>query len=387
MKIFKLFIILMFATFLMTGCNSLNKTNIENVSEKKIKDDIYYVIDENAKYNGEYHIETVYSDNFINGNVSDYEKENEVSPEGIVYDYYNFKEFGEIMTYDEYVNYCKSYKIEPYYSDENSNYIIISYGSGGSWTDVILANVINNDSRLDIYIWDDVYGIMGSGSAYILTIPTELSKDAKLNIISCVTKEEFSNLKKFGFMRNPDEITCDKPVIYLYPEKETKVEIKMDINGEFSCTYPLYKDSWKVTAMPNGTLYDENGLEYKYLFWEAKTDLNWNMDEGFCVKGSEMLEFFETILPQLGLNREEVNDFITYWLPQMQNNKYNIIKFQTSDYINNFKLTSNPQADTTIRVFMTWKPSDFETKIPNQKIITPERNGFTIVEWGGSKVN
>lgn len=387
MKRFKLFITLIIMSFILSGCNNNKNILPEHIKEKEINDTIYYIINDKVEYKGEYHIDTVYSDNFVNANVGETDKEYEVSPEGIVYDYYNFKPEGEIMTYDEYCKYCKSYKLEPYYTDKDSNYFIISYGTGGSWIDVILAGVVNKNNSIDIYIWDNTYGIMGSGSAYILTIPTKLSKEADINIVSCINKEEYLNLKTYGFYHNPYEVTCDKPVIYLYPEQETEVKVDLNINGKFSCTYPLYKNGWKVTAMPDGTLYDDNGLKYKYLFWEATTNKKWNLDEGFCVKGNETLEFFEEILPKLGLNRSEINDFITYWLPQMQNNKYNIISFQTTDYTDDFKLTTYPEADSIIRVFMTWKSSENKIEIQEQKITMPERKGFTVVEWGGSKIN
>lgn len=386
MKALKLFTLTMILGFFLSGCEGESKNYLpENIKEKEIKDKTYYMMVDEKEYDGEYHIDEIYSINFDNTRTSEI-KENETSPDGIVYDYYNFKDKGEIMTYYEYVNYCKSYKIEPYYSDEESNYLIVSYGSDSGWMDVILSAVVTTDEKIDVYIWDDIYGVMADGSGYILTIPTKLSKDAEINVIPCITKEEYINLKTYGYIYNPKEITCDKPVIYLYPEEKTDIEVKLDIDGELTCTYPLYKDSWNITAMPDGTLYDENGLEYKYLFWEAKTNKKWKFDEGFCIKGSETLEFFEEILPKLGLNRDEANDFITYWLPQMQNNKYNIISFQTSDYTDNFKLITSPAADTTIRVFMTWKSSDDKINIKEQKITTPERNGFTVVEWGGSHI-
>ena len=61
-----------------------------------------------------------------------------------------------------------------------------------------------------------------------------------------------------------------KPVIYLYPEQETTVSVSLDYTGTLTATYPAYEDGWRVTAEPDGTLYDENGDEYSYLFWEGE---------------------------------------------------------------------------------------------------------------------
>ena len=48
-------------------------------------------------------------------------------------------------------------------------------------------------------------------------------------------------------------------------------------------------------------------------------------------------------------------------------------------------LEINPKPNTLIRVMMEYKPSNKYVKLPEQKIITPERKGFVVVEWGGIK--
>lgn len=81
------------------------------------------------------------------------------------------------------------------------------------------------------------------------------------------------------------------------------------------------------------------------------------------------------------------NEFITFWLPQMEQNKYNIISFQKETYTDNAKLNVNPNPDTIIRVFMAFKSSNKYVSISAPKETeTSQRNGFTLVEWGGSKV-
>ena len=47
-----------------------------------------------------------------------------------------------------------------------------------------------------------------------------------------------------------------KPVLYLYPEEETTVNVQLDYHGQLTTTYPAYGDSWTVTAHPDGTLTD-----------------------------------------------------------------------------------------------------------------------------------
>lgn len=185
----------------------------------------------------------------------------------------------------------------------------------------------------------------------------------------------------------PDPYACYKPVIYLYPEAETEVSVKLTLDGSLTCTYPAYHNGWQVLAKPDGTLRDQNGQTYNYLYWEGKTSAHWDMSKGFCVKGEETALFLETALEKLGLNRREANEFIVYWLPLMENNPYNIIAFQTDAYTDAAKLAVTPAPDTLIRVFMVWQPSETAVQLPSQELTAPTRTGFTVVEWGGTALN
>ncbi len=178
-----------------------------------------------------------------------------------------------------------------------------------------------------------------------------------------------------------------KPVIYLYPTEEKKVTVSLDLNGSLTCAYPAYEDGWTVTAYPDGTLVDETGQTYNYLYWEGVTRVEYDFSSGFCVAGKDTAAFLERSLAELGLTRREANEFIVYWLPQMQDNAYNLISFQTENYVSAARLSVDPAPDTLIRVFMAWEPSDTYVEIEEQELSSPERIGFTVVEWGGTRIS
>ncbi len=186
----------------------------------------------------------------------------------------------------------------------------------------------------------------------------------------------------------PDGYLAKKPVIYLYPEEEMEVSVKLDYNGRFTSTYPSYKDGWKIMAKPDGTLYSlENDREYYCLFWEGVSDVEYDFSKGFVVPGNETEAFLEEKLALLGLTDKEANEFIIYWLPQMEDNEYNLISFQDDVYTENAKLDVSPAPDTVIRVFMAWQELDEPIDVEPQELDGVERAGFTVVEWGGSEVN
>ena len=180
---------------------------------------------------------------------------------------------------------------------------------------------------------------------------------------------------------------AEKPVIYLYPEEETKVSVILDFDGKLTSTYPAYGDGWTVDASPDGTLTDPTtGRQYYCLFWEGVSQTEYDFSTGFCVTGENTADFLEGALARLGLTEQEANEFIIYWLPKMEHNPYNLISFQQEAYTDSAKLTIDPAPDTLIRVFMAWQGLDQPVEVEPQTLAAPERTGFTVVEWGGAEI-
>lgn len=104
------------------------------------------------------------------------------------------------------------------------------------------------------------------------------------------------------------------------------------------------------------------------------------------VAGKDTMNFLQETLAKLGLTPKEYNEFIVYWLPKMQNNKYNLITFAGKEYTDSAKLEIIPQPDALLRVFMAFKPLTNEIKIKAPEIRPFVRKGFTVVEWGGTEL-
>ncbi|MCL2638921.1 MAG: hypothetical protein FWD48_11210, partial [Oscillospiraceae bacterium] len=180
-----------------------------------------------------------------------------------------------------------------------------------------------------------------------------------------------------------------KPVVYLYPEEITDVEVRVTFprGGYFTATYPDYGDGWSVTAHPDGTLFSKaDNREYQYLYWAGRGPANWDFSSGFVVKGSDTIEFFQEKLAYLGLIPREYNEFIVYYLPLMQNNAYNLITFQTTVYEENAAMHISPKPDSIQRIFMAFMPLEAPVNIPEQQLEPFERTGFAVIEWGGTEV-
>ena len=188
--------------------------------------------------------------------------------------------------------------------------------------------------------------------------------------------------------RQSDHTDLDaKPVLYLYPEKETEVNVRLDYDGELTCTYPACgQEGWTVTAAPDGTLTDKAGQTYNYLYWEGLSHGDYDFSRGFCVPREDTAAFLESSLEKLGLTRREANEFIVYWLPKMQANEFKLVAFQFDAYTDHAKLTITPKPDSLLRVFMAWRPLEGPVEIPEQDLPAFQRKGFAAVEWGGAEL-
>lgn len=183
---------------------------------------------------------------------------------------------------------------------------------------------------------------------------------------------------------------ANAPVIYLYNEDDTPINVKIDLDGEFTYTYPAYNEEcgWTVTASPDGTLTDSEGRSYDFLFWEGDVYMEPDLSRGFCVEGEDTRAFLTDAAATLGLNDNETELFVSYWAPRMEGNPYNVITFQTTAFDEAAELEITPEPDVLLRVNMLWYPSDTYVDIPEQDlnalgIPLSERYGFTAVEWGG----
>lgn len=222
---------------------------------------------------------------------------------------------------------------------------------------------------------------MTQGCQYTLDVSDELAM--VLSKISC----EFDTWLTPAPGEDKGNPMTGKPVIYLYPEKEQGVSVKLGFKGKLYYTFPTYHDGWNVTAQPDGTLTNKSDQStHYYLFWDGTADKKvWSFDSGFVVKSSELESFFKDTLPKMGLTPKEYNDFITYWVPKLSANEYTLITFATDEYTEIAPLDITPKPDTVLRVHMVYKPVDAPVEIAPQVLPeAPEREGFTVVEWGGT---
>ena len=269
------------------------------------------------------------------------------------------------------------------YDFENYNYVFFQY----QYDDCSEQNIEPTDYNYDTYrkrltvtlSYNQACGLCAPQYAYwLLRVPKG--------------SEQYEFKFSYKTLSNED---CDdypyvvkKPIIYLYPTKTTDVTVKLAHPELITSSYPKYINGWKVTADPSGKLTDKTtGRELYSLYWEGANRNAKMYSDGFIVKGSDVADFLEAKLAKLGLTDREAEEFIIYWLPVLEQNNYNYIRFETMAEINSYMpLEINPNPDTLIRVIMDYKALDAPIEITEQKLETPTRTGFTVVEWGGTQI-
>jgi hypothetical protein len=200
-------------------------------------------------------------------------------------------------------------------------------------------------------------------------------------------EDPFGNLIEYKNAAYMPAAEFAKPVVYLYPETDMDVSVKVYPNNGLTITEPAYKDGWLVKATPSGILYNyDDRTAYPYLFWEGN-GLDYHVPkEGFVVTKDKVEEFLANKLAEQGLMAKEYDEFIEYWAPLMKEKQYYFVTFvPQAEFDLLAPLDISPEPDTVIRVFMDYHGLDTPIKVEPQTFTAPERSGFTVIEWGGAR--
>ena len=177
-----------------------------------------------------------------------------------------------------------------------------------------------------------------------------------------------------------------KPVIYVYNQEQDTISISLEYKGELTSTYPELDESWEVVADSEGKITDViNGRNYSYLFYEGLADYTVDyIDYGYTIQTDTIVTFLENTLDQIGFNYKESNDFITFWLPELQAKDYVVLRFLFNDECDRYsKLKITPKPDTEIRLMMEFTSLENPIQVDAQELIEMKRKPYTVVEWGG----
>lgn len=179
----------------------------------------------------------------------------------------------------------------------------------------------------------------------------------------------------------------EKPVIYLYPQSPTFVNVEVITDGSVVVSNPTYPvDGWKnVLANPNGNL-QYNGQNYSELFYESSVTNFPKPVQGITIPTVQLSGELSDIVDRLGLIGNEKQEFLSFWLPQLYALHSPYIFFSTLETSTKDALDTvniSPKPDTQIAFIAYFKPEVQPANTTLQLPLKPERHGFVSVEWGG----
>ena len=179
--------------------------------------------------------------------------------------------------------------------------------------------------------------------------------------------------------------TCNmvyKPNIYIYPNEQIQLTVKLDfpMGGKIVTSIPEYGSGWNV-------LVDTNGLidnTYSYLFYESTQPDIWQRNYGWVTKTDELESFFSKNMADYGFKGREIDDFITYWIPRLDDYSFYSICPQTERLIDDvIQLDFSKQPDNLLRLFYVIKGhNQLQDKLIEPTIDNFKREGYFITEWG-----
>ncbi len=139
--------------------------------------------------------------------------------ENIHADYYNQEDkTPRIVDYQTCFDTWKWYTTDKYHDpgtmkfhDKQKNYILYVQSRGCITTNAGVADVINKDDHIDLYIWEEgKWGSTADSEGFIIIIPTDMPIGTKINLFTCTKGDtvralcgELSETSPFGIMYPP----------------------------------------------------------------------------------------------------------------------------------------------------------------------------------------
>ena len=202
-------------------------------------------------------------------------------------------------------------------------------------------------------------------------------------IVSNCSRDK-SIIAYYRTVNESDTLVVKKPNIYIYPEQEENLIIKVLFprGGSITVSEPLYNEGWHISVKPSGIIDNE----FRYLFYECNVPHYFQTHEGWVVPRNELEMFFRDNMKEYGFNETEIDDFTEYWIPKLKEYEYYYIYPQTSDIINQLvELQFSKEPESTLRLYYLFKGVNTAEigYMQTASISRFTRKGFTVVEWGG----
>lgn len=259
--------------------------------------------------------------------------------------------------------------------------------SGDNILPITKKGVIYNDGKTDFTVVD------ATTSNTISLILADLYPNTDYTIKGFVTNasgtfysavETFSTCQLFPNVGGGDNGAYLKPNIYLYPTEASNLNVTLGFpkGGHVTTSIPEYGTGWNVNVAPNGMIDNK----YGYLFYESVQPDVCQTTAAWCIKKSDLKDFFVNNMTEYGFKAQEITDFVDFWIPRLTTFEYYIIYPQDTKILNtSVTINVSKTPDQLLRLFYLITGSQNK---PSKTFDEPKidksfsRTGFVITEWG-----
>ncbi|MBM3284069.1 hypothetical protein FJY90_07580 [Candidatus Gottesmanbacteria bacterium] len=178
---------------------------------------------------------------------------------------------------------------------------------------------------------------------------------------------------------------CSDSPLYLYPEKETLVIVKVKPPAHILYSELVYSDGWQVLAKPSGQMITHDGRQLNKISYTYLTSPVTQPKSGLVVNKKELKDSLEIYATRLGFSGQEITDFVSFWSQNLPDSPYYFIShFSQEESRSLLPLEINPKPDTLIQTVMYFKPLQESINLsPPSFAEIPQRQGFVAADWSG----
>ena len=190
-----------------------------------------------------------------------------------------------------------------------------------------------------------------------------------------------------------------KPLVYIYSSQpeNNQLTVSLPKGWYFSKLIPhfTHEKSWDFMSDASWNI-DVLGKKYEYLYYSAKVPwYEWN-SYGWQVQGSDMVDFFYDKIPKTGMNKREMDDFISFWKDEFHKEQRYFVSFKfneqigtyavldfwkTPDAIHRILLEAYPLDSSNYNDYFLWPKSGNRFDHILESFVRSGKRD--VLEWGG----